>query len=307
MLNRLAIPRFFDKMFDPDGNVERIRSYIEKSQRRRFSGAGAIIGSYGFGKTHFLKHLEHVYSSSKKVLPIYVSSPGRSFLDLYNAVMRKLLKNRMYKEIALRVINDKIAITPADSSETYEYFYYLWLLGEKLDAKIRRKLGLTRNLDVWTSLEMLTQLILEGDKLILILLDEFETILELKKYKRLSYMNALRRLIDDASYNLFMLVASTPAGWDEIVSINMALSRRLSAMLIYLRNLTKNEVLEFLRIYLPEVASFLPESVVDRLYDYTNGNPGEILRLTAIIYDEIYLRNGKIDPEEAIKAISLYA
>lgn len=306
-MNRLAIPYEPFKIFDSDGNVERLRRYVDLVTKKGLSGAAVIIGSYGFGKTHLLKYLEYLYRSSSNVLPIYIASPGKTFMDFYETVIEKLLlSNANFKETLLKAAK---SLGLLYSNETFkkEYYYLeLWLLGGKLELSIRRKLGLLRNLSELDALKILSRSIVLCKRTLLILLDEFETILELDKFKRLSYMNALRRLIDETSKNLFLLVASTPAGWEEVVTTNIALSRRLSAMTIYLRSLSKEEMTEFLSLYFPEIEKLFPREVLNKIHEYTNGNPGEVLRLSSMIYDEVYLKEGVVLTEHAEKLISSY-
>jgi hypothetical protein len=58
------------------------------------SGAGVVIGNYGFGKTHVLLHLSsHVRKRYVKSFSIYVDTPGVSDLNFYNAVMGALLED----------------------------------------------------------------------------------------------------------------------------------------------------------------------------------------------------------------------
>lgn len=307
-MNRLAIPYEPSKIFDPDGNVERLERYINSVVEKGFSGSAIVIGSYGFGKTHLLKHLEYLYQKSSSVLPIYIASPGKSFMDLYEAVIERLLSlDTDFREAILETAKS-IGLLHLVSELPSEERHYLdlWLLGCRLESYIRKKLGLLRNLNELDALELLSKSITSSKKTLLILLDEFETVLELGKLKRLSYMNALRRLIDSSPRNLFLLVASTPAGWEEIVTTNMALSRRLSAMVIYLRSLSREEIVPFLNLYFPEVERLFPKDVLDMIHEQTSGNPGEVLRLSSMIYDEVYLKEGEISPKKAEKIITSY-
>lgn len=307
-MNRLAIPYEPSKIFDPDGNVERLRRYINSVVENGFSGSAIVIGSYGFGKTHLLKHLEHLYRGSSSVLPIYIASPGKSFMDLYEAVIEKLFfLNIDFRETLVEAAKSIGLLRLVNESLSEERYYLdLWILGCRLESSIRRKLGLSRNLNELDALELFSKSISSSKKTLLLLLDEFETILELGKLKRLSYMNALRRLVDSSPRNLFLLVASTPAGWEEIVATNMALSRRLSAMVIYLRSLSREEIVPFLNLYFPGVERLFPKDVLDMIHEQTSGNPGEVLRLSSMIYDEVYLREGEVSPKKAEKIITSY-
>ncbi|MEM2704317.1 MAG: hypothetical protein QXR45_14290, partial [Candidatus Bathyarchaeia archaeon] len=127
-MNRLAIPYEPFKIFDSDGNVERLRRYVDLVTKKGLSGAAVIIGSYGFGKTHLLKYLEYLYRNSSNVLPIYIASPGKTFMDFYETVIEKLLlSDANFKETLLKAAK---SLGLLYSNETFkkEYYYLeLWL------------------------------------------------------------------------------------------------------------------------------------------------------------------------------------
>ena len=66
-----------------------------------------VVGGYGNGKTHLLKYVHYLVSSreGRRVLPIYVNSPGENFRRLYSSVMLSLgqeaLQNLVWRYLAI--------------------------------------------------------------------------------------------------------------------------------------------------------------------------------------------------------------
>jgi len=313
---RLAIPRNNRIIFDPDGNVKRILTYAERVFKEKINGAGVIIGSYGFGKTHLLKYLEYIFSSQEGILALYISNPCDSIVAIYKELVVKVLKHLIEVKEYLPPMMSKALDLLANSDHYYDALQ--WLCGERISSRIRHKLGLVKNIDSYMAVEYMCSIFKALDKKYngyVILIDEFETILELNRTKRISYLNALRRFVDSVPCKTLILVASTPAGWDEVINTHMALARRLSSLIIYLRNLKKEEISEFLEMYLKNYGSNLSsvheifdDRVIDLLHDITNGNPGEVLKYASILVDEILLKNECkiIKVEEAKEVLSRY-
>jgi len=173
---RLAIPRDIKIIFDPDGNVKRILTYAERVFGEKINGAGVIIGSYGFGKTHLLKYLEYIFSSQGKILTLYINNPCDSIITIYKELVIKSLKHLIEVKEHLPPMMSK-ALNLLINSDYY-YDALQWLCGERVSSKVRHKLGLVKNIDSYMAVEYMCSIFKVLDKKYkgyVILIDEFET------------------------------------------------------------------------------------------------------------------------------------
>jgi hypothetical protein len=121
--------------------------------------------------------------------------------------------------------------------------------------------------------------------------------------KKLQYLSLLRNLIDNLPGKTLLLAASTPAGWDEVVNTYPALARRLSSFVIYLKPFTYEESLEFVGklVKWRGLDMDISENVVKVIHDYTEGNPGEIVRAISLIYTSL---GGKVNVDGVKEVLS---
>ena len=297
-------------VFDPHGVAEELVRYIDLVARGP-SGAGVIIGNYGFGKTHLMLYL--INATRKKfpnTLAIYVNSPGQSILNIYRAFMLAILSKELIKGMSDGLdqpFNDLLSLIAKGDDEAK--YAKQWLLGDPVPQGFRTKYGLpssriTEELAIKLMIDILNLLVRQDIAPILIMLDELEDILTIGPTKRLQYLNQLRLFIDSLSSKTLFLTSSTPAGWDGVVNIYPALARRLSSFTVYLRPLNVDETGKFIAelIKWRGIKLNLNDEAVKVIHEFTEGNPGEIVKVLHLILLE--LNEKKLDADKVKELLS---
>jgi hypothetical protein len=283
----LPIPdREVSWIFDPHGNVERLMKLVRRVSVGT-SAAGVIIGNYGFGKTHIALYVsrEVRWQYSRSVV-VYVSTPGSSFMKVYRSFLDVVLSRGEIMEDLSNVHKEPLSTIFSEIARGGESAEYAksWLYGEVVPQTFRTKLGLSRvNDEVALSLllEMLRGLSRRGWGPFVFVLDELEDVALLGLVKKVLYLNLLRVFVDELPPTTLLLGLSTPAGWDDIVKSHPALARRLSTHVFYLKPFSREETRAFLNSFIERfgLGLSLDDEVVNRIYEITEGNPGEIVKL----------------------------
>jgi len=83
-----------DFVYDPHDDVAELMNVIKRVAEGA-SGAGIIIGGYGFGKTHVMLHLaKQVRNNYDNSIIIYINTPGSSFMNLYRAFINSISRKK---------------------------------------------------------------------------------------------------------------------------------------------------------------------------------------------------------------------
>jgi type II secretory pathway predicted ATPase ExeA len=272
------------------------------------SGAGVVIGNYGFGKTHVLLHLSsHVRRRYVKSFSIYVDTPGVSVLNFYNAVMGALFEDgELVELVASRVEEPLGRLLRIAGSDTEDSKYIkLWLLGDAVPQNVKSKFGListriSEELAVKYLVKIVWGLARAGRVPLVFLFDELEDVIAIPQPKRLHYLRHLRMFIDSLPGGAFFLASTTPAGWDGILNTYPPLARRLSSLMIHLRPFTLEETEKFVEFLLERrgARASVDREVVKAIYDISEGNPGEVVKLLNIL-----LLNGALDSTKKAKEV----
>lgn len=299
-----------DIFVNQENVISQLINVVSTTYVTEHSSHAVVVGPYGSGKSHTLRYLEKLIKESireepdRKTLSCYIPSPGSGFIHIYRDLIERMGLAKL-EEIAAESSFDRL---PYNMSRVFKAFNdnklnlhaWRWILAEKLQAKERSYLGLSRNLDDSLALSVLEHIIKllrkRGYTLICLLIDELETINELYPYQRQAMFNALRRMIDDNPQSLCTIFACTPAGWDEILKSSIALSRRLSRNLIYLSRLTREEAINLIKGYLnrrrvKRGRSILPKKsrlhsnlypftkdATEKIFQLSKGNVGELIK-----------------------------
>lgn len=286
-----AVPVKF--IYDPHGVVNKLTRLVEAAANGSFV-AGVVVGNYGFGKTHTALYIADVIRRDYgKSIVIYVNTPGSSFMRIYRSLIDAVLGdldlvNRLVDDLdtPLKTVFSLILGEDGDSKE----YARSWLYGESVPQSFRVRMGLGYRVNEEVALGLMIKLInaVAKFRLVYIILDELEDLSTIVNVKKLTYLNMIRAFIDSAPGRTLFLALSTPAGWDEVVNTHPALARRLSTYIFYLRPYNRDETWEFIRRYIewrglrleitPQVASVI--------YDLTEGNPGEIVRMLLVLHAE---------------------
>ncbi len=259
------------------------------------SGAGVIIGNYGFGKTHVMLHLINItkkrFSNS---VTVYVNTPGQSIMNIYRVFMVRALNEGLINKVTdkLNAPLKDLALLLKENSDEAKYARH-WLLGDPVPQNFRAKYGLSSlrvsdELAIKFMIDVVNALVNLNYGPILIMLDELEDVITIGPAKRLQYLSQLRIFIDNLPSKTLFMASSTPAGWDEVVNAYPALARRLSSFIIYLRPLSVNETKQFLG----EIAKWrgiklpLSDELVNVIHEFTEGNPGEVIKAFNLVLIE---------------------
>ncbi|MEM0506665.1 MAG: DUF2791 family P-loop domain-containing protein [Thermosphaera sp.] len=293
---RVAVPRNdVHDLFDPDRDVgRRLRGLLTKVLRGGREVL-AVIGGYGLGKTHTLKYLNHI-ASSANVKIVYIPSPGRGFLDFYATVVENVLDTAVLKVSSISNPALKKALTLLrDEDSDLQVYVKGWLLGYSIPSNIKYKLGLIGNVRENNAVTFLSEIlsnIVSNQMRVLILLDEVEVLLNLPRNARFSYMENLREFIDVMPEGTAVVMSMTPACWDDVMTLNPALYRRLSGNILYLKPLRREQVVEFVKYYFDDMYKLLNDDIYGYIYELTNGVHGEVLKYVSILLEETLQENG---------------
>lgn len=311
-LSRVAVPRGnVSNLFDPDSSIERRLKGLLTKVLEGGTDILTIIGGYGLGKTHSLKYLSYMASTSS-IKAVYVSSPGRTFLDFYAAVVENLLDEvlKSSANVDNPVLKRALDLLREGNPDTLVYVKG-WLLGYSIPSNVRYRLGLIGSVREDNAVSLLSEVLshaVSSLRGVLMLLDEMEILLNLPKNLRFSYMEALRELIDAMPSSTALAVSMTPACWDEVMNLNPALYRRLSGNVLYLKPLRREHVGDFVKHHLGDLHSLLRAEVYDYIYELTNGVHGEVLKYALILLEEGLQRASRtpLDAEAAKHILSEY-
>jgi len=298
-------------MYDPNGYIEEIKRTIDYVSSTGNSSHAVIVGPYGSGKTHILKFLLKTLRKDRRFHVVYLQTPGTNFLTLYGRIIDSFIQDNFarFLEFLPSYISEKVK--PILNSES-QVFVYSWLRGEKVSSKMRNKLGLGSNLSEYDAISILSSLISQLDKVCVVLVDEFEAIVDSSINVRQRYLSHIRQLIDQAYKNLSLIIAVTPAGWTEIVENHFALARRLSGSVIFLESLTLKQAYELVDLYIQDHASkpkrIFSREVIKEAYVISQGNIGEFLKLMAVLVDYAAKKKArKINLDLAKEVLGRYA
>lgn len=307
---RLAIPHNTQILYDPEGGISKRVLLFLDSVANGGRCVLAIVGGYGMGKTHVLKHLEYV-AENKGFKGIYVASPGRSFMDFYSAVLENLFDTLLdsVNEVGDPLLKHALQLLN-ELEKDLSVYVRSWLMGLSIPPTIKYKLGLIGRVEERNAIRFLSEILRIASQkygAVLVLLDEVETLLNLSRNTRLVYAELLREFIDALPKACGLALSMTPACWDELSSINPALARRLSGGLLYLKPLKREHVRDFITLYFPYISNILSEDALDVIYDASNGVHGEVLRLASIVVEEAVVHETtRIGADEVRQVLAEY-
>lgn len=176
-----------------------------------------VFGLFGVGKTHFLLHLR--YKLTDRADTIYVATPSShrrtSFVEFYRAIISALGRTTVI-ELLTEGIKRPAKVSELGLSEDLAYVignavrekksFILWkfLSGEKLKAAEAEMIEAVRpELSAEDAVALLNALATlhekKSRKPLLLLVDEFETTMNIGGDARTSFAAAMRSLVDESS------------------------------------------------------------------------------------------------------------
>ena len=170
-----------------------------------------------------------------------------------------------------------------------------WLSGEPIEYTRRREMSLTSNIDkrhaprAFSALKKSLELL--GYAPIIMLIDEFEQIENLKARTKQDVLNSLRHLIDMNPTNFSLIIACAPEVWEKMVSEYHAFSERIGKE-VNLKPLTAETVKILIVAYLNRerttptrtIEPFTDESI-EQIFRFGNGNTRRIITLCSQAMD----------------------
>lgn len=174
-----------------------------------------------------------------------------------------------------------------------------WFLGDKLNKDERRLLEVDKNIDDEPAALSVFQALLRLFKIsgmasTVVLVDEFEKLVQLGGVARAEYQDNLRRIIDDNPTGMNIFIAVAPKEHEEFSSESSAFARRLAGDVQELKKLNIDQSASLIEEYLAPVRvkgfrdanvdkkfdpSTFPftKTAIQAIRDKTDGNTGYIL------------------------------
>lgn len=303
-------------MVDQERAMGRLLDVISTARNTGRSNHAVIIGPYGSGKSHILKHLQSVIEErfARTMLACYIPTLGRDFLHLYRSFMADLGMSRLSE---LAKVAEDAGIPPSLSSalkalqdEETRGKAWRWLIGDELSVELH-ELGISRRIDP-TFAQSVLKVILSllrrvGRSVVCLLIDEMEVLSEIEIERRQAMLDSLRHLVDDNPQGLCFIFACTPAGWDDVFKYGLALARRLSRNVVYLESLTEQTAREFVAAFVRRFRTGekglkrhlkekgMPKELIDtfpftadgiaKLFEASRGNTGEMVKYCNMAVD----------------------
>jgi len=306
--------------------VEKIQNFITDFLNESTVPVIFIVGDYGFGKTHLLKHIQYaVQEAAKNIFPVYIKNIGEPrIIRLYKAVLdgiyarlgldflasaaKNISKKAKKIEMIKRIFPDIAKIIPKISSKDHNAIR--WLFGEKIGNDAMRSIGVIREItdeNAVDALIALIRLIYYGKNYrLLILVDELESIIggvdndELRRF-----YEGIRTIIDKTLKEAQFVFTAPPAiitGKDSISFLHPALYSRLFRSVIELKELDESSAKILIREYLAKFRKPNMQTVLDPLYPFTEdaiatiyketrGVPRRLLQLANVVLEEADKRN----------------
>jgi hypothetical protein len=290
-LKKLAIPSSEVRdLYDPDGELGRRVSRFVSNVAGGSKEVLAVVGGYGLGKTHVLKYLTYV-GRSAGLRVAFIPSPGRGMLDLYSHLVELLIDDVDVQRVSNPALKHALALLNGSGVPPEDLAYVKgWLLGYSIPSRVRYRLGLMGSIRERNVVDFLVEFVnsvIDRAGGLIIALDEVETILNLPRAQRFSYSEGLRELIDSLPPGVGIALAMTPACWDEVMTLNPALFRRLASGVLYLRPLRREQVKDFVSHHFGDLHGLLENEVYSYVFELTNGVHGEVLKYVSILLEEV--------------------
>ncbi len=308
--------------------VERVKKFVEDIIAGDTVPVAIIVGDYGYGKTHLLKHIQYrIQEEAKNIFPIYIKNIGEpKILRLYKAILdgiRGRLEIDFLVDAARRLLKmkdklDQIRIIFPDYAKAIKFLSnknhtaIRWLFGEKLDNESLKSIGIIREITEDNAADALIALIRliyygKGYRL-LILVDELESVIGVEDVKMVrKFYEGLRAIIDKTGNEAQYIFAAPPAillGKESISKLHPALESRLSQSIIELKELDEESAKMLIREYLTKFRRSDVVNIVEPLYPFTEesiqvlhkqskGVPRRLLMLAHAALKEATKRNLK--------------
>jgi Cdc6-like AAA superfamily ATPase len=192
-----------------------------------------VFGLFGVGKTHFLLHLKYMLANS--VDAIYVETPAShrrtSFVEFYRAIISALGRTAVTelltdglkkpaKMVELGLSEDLVHVTSNAVKEKKSFVLWKFISGEKLKGAEAEMLEAVRpELSADDAVALLNAIAVlrerANKKPLLLLVDEFETTMNIGGDAKMTFTESMRSLVDEGS-KVGMVIALTARAMSEM-------------------------------------------------------------------------------------------
>ena len=256
------------------GRGKEIDYFLHKVQEMDYKPADhyVIQGDWGMGKTVLIKELKRK-AQAEGLRAGYIKIPkfpeNSTLLDATVHLVRSIPRGLVVDKGLLKKANEKIQSLG------------IQVMGTGFQVSKKQALVDPQNFLIESLLE-LWNLLKKDSKKIPIFVDDVQNY-ELISEMLTLYLNALSD--DDVVKTgyLFVLTA-TPPGWKHFLKRHHPIGRYFSSGQI-LKPLTKKETVDLVRETLADTGVLFDDTVVDSIYDYTNGHPYETQVLCSSLYE----------------------
>lgn len=212
----------------------RLRKLVRSIPRVSASQLVLLWAAYGAGKTHALRHVQHLAREIPELVSLYVVTPKgiRSFLDIYKAIIDAALSAGLIaaagRDLHVRrhgagETNLERALILAALPEKESRVAISWLKAEKVPLRDLRDININRRLESTSDgIDALNELIAalqrEGTVKFLLMIDEIQELAELGKQHD-EAVGGLHKVFDHNTEGLTLMLSFTTASQAQVENL----------------------------------------------------------------------------------------
>jgi len=241
--------------------LRRMKLLLRGASRVPASQLFLMWADLGSGKTHALRHMEHLAKSQPDLVTIMLTTPRGigSFFDVYRVAVdgaitvgalasagRDLMDHTIHGRVSSDVERAIIAI--GTYQEEPARIAQAWLRGDRVQRQASREIGVTSQIrsapEAIDALADLIKVLRRRDRAVLLLVDEVQELEDLSPKKRDEAVGGLHKVFDKNSDGLTMVLSFTAASQGTMTSlIGGALADRANDV-IALPAISRDEAVE---------------------------------------------------------------
>jgi hypothetical protein len=190
----------------------------------------------GSGKTHALRHLEHLARDQTDLVTIVLTTPRGigSFFDVYRAAVDGAIavgalasagRDLMDRIVGGHAVNDveRAIIAIGTYQEDSARIAQAWLRGDRVQRQASKDIGVTSQIrtapEAIDALSDLIRVLRRRDRAVLLLVDEVQELADLTEKKRAEAIGGLHKVFDKNPDGLTMVLSFTAASQATMLSL----------------------------------------------------------------------------------------
>lgn len=208
--------------------LRRMRLLLRGASRVPASQLFLMWADLGSGKTHALRHMEHLAKTQADLVTIMLTTPRGigSFFDVYRAAVDSSVavgalasagRDLMDRTIRGQVANDveRAIIAIGTYQEESARIAQAWLRGDRVQRQANKDIGITSQIhsasEAIDALGDLIKVLRRRDRAVLLLVDEVQELADLAPKKRDEAIGGLHKVFDKNPDGLTMVLSFTAA------------------------------------------------------------------------------------------------